>query len=51
MTVELLREQTTHRTDANFQVTALMSLLGLVASLPVLLLPGSNFGTLLALAG
>jgi hypothetical protein len=51
MSVELLREQITHQTDANFQVTALVSLLGLVVSLPMLLLLGSDFGTLLAFAG
>ena len=51
MTGEPVREHTTHQTDANFQVTAVVSLLGLAVSLPVLLLLGSNFGTLLALAG
>ena len=51
MTVELLREQTTHQSDASFQVTALVSLFGLAVSLAVLALPGSNFDTLLALAG
>jgi len=51
MTVELLREQTTHQRDANLQVTALVSLFGFTVSLAVLLLPGSNFGTLLAFVG
>ena len=51
MTGELVREHTTHQTDPSFQVTAVLSLFGLAVSLPVLLLLGSNFGTLLALAG
>lgn len=51
MTVELLRGQTTHQRDANFQVTALVSLFGLAVSLAVLVLPGSDIGTLMAFAG
>ena len=51
MTVELLREQTTHQSDASFQVTALVSLFGLAVSLAVLRLLGSDLAILLAFGG
>ncbi len=51
MTVELVREQTARRTEPNFAITLLFSLLGLTLTLALLSFFGSDFGTWLALAG
>jgi len=51
MSVELLRTATPSTTDADFQVTLMISLLGLTVTLFALPLLGSSYGTWLAFAG
>jgi len=51
MTVELLRERAARRTESNFEIVVLVSLLGLTITLALLPVLGSDFGTWLALAG
>jgi len=51
MTVQFLHAQTALRTEPNFEITTLFSLLGLTLTLVVLPMLGGDFGTLLALAG
>ncbi len=51
MTVEILREQSQSRIDPNFQIAALVSLVGLTLTFALLPFLGNDFGTWLALAG
>ncbi len=51
MTIELVRDQTARRTEPNFAITLLFSLLGLTLTLASLPFLGSDFATWLALAG
>ncbi len=51
MTTELLRTLAAIEIEPNFEVTLLISLLGLTLTLALLPFLGSDFGTWLALAG
>ena len=51
MSVQLLRASAPTDTDRDFQITLLVSLLGLTVSLALLPLLGGELGPLLALAG
>lgn len=51
MNVELLRAGTLSKSDHDFQVTLIMSLLGLTVTLFALPLFGGEYGALMALAG
>ena len=51
MSVELLHAATLDKSDADFQITLILSLLGLTATLFALPLFGGEYGALMALAG
>lgn len=51
MSIELLRTATPSTTNADFQITLIVSLLGLTMTLFALPLLGSAYGTWLAFAG
>jgi hypothetical protein len=51
MSVELLRTATPDNANADFQITLIVSLLGLTVTLLLLPLLGSGYGAWMALAG